>query len=358
MRILFTGGGTLGSVTPLLALYEYLCDHSESGVLTAAWIGTRHGPEWDLIRHYKIIQKRIFTGKIRRYISFRNLTDPFFLGLGFLQAIYHVVRFRPKVVINAGSYVGVGVVWAAWFVGTPVVLLQLDIRPSLANILTLLHSKKICASCDDAAKKFPKNKIIITGIPVRKSVIDLANRIRHPDELQRLRARYRIYDTAPAVLISGGGTGAEFLNMLARELAQEGTNKFHIFHITGKGKEMAMSEDVSMYHQFSFVDDFASLAACADIVVTRAGMGTISELAALEKPMILVPIPASHQVENALYCQEKGAAIYLAQEHITAESLRTALATLFREKDRTRELVKNIRVLFPKNAAARIAEIL
>lgn len=357
MRILFTGGGTLGSVTPLLALYEYLHDHSTSGALHAAWIGTGNGPEWNVIRNYNIKRITIFTGKFRRYLSFRNLIDPFFLFFGFLQAIYHIFRFRPTVVINAGSYVGVGVIWAAWFVGTPVVLLQLDIQPSLANIFTLLHAKKICASCDDAAKKFPKNKTVITGIPVRKSVSEMANRSLLPGERQRMKAQFGIYDTAPVVLISGGGTGAGFLNVLTPELAQEETNTFHILHITGKGKEVVVSEN-KMYHQFSFVDDFASIAACADIVVSRAGMGTISELAVLEKPVILIPIPASHQVENALYCQRNGAAMYLAQEHTTEDSLRKILEKLLADEDRKAEFARNIQALFPKNAAARIAEIL
>ncbi|MBI4272851.1 UDP-N-acetylglucosamine--N-acetylmuramyl-(pentapeptide) pyrophosphoryl-undecaprenol N-acetylglucosamine transferase [Candidatus Uhrbacteria bacterium] len=357
MRILFTGGGTLGPVTPLLALYEYLCDHSSLGEVKAAWIGTRHGPEWSLISQYRIIQIRIFAGKIRRYISIHNLIDPFFLFFGFFQALYHILRFRPTVVVNAGSFVGVGVVWAAWFVGIPVVALQLDIRPSLANILTLLHSKKICASCPEAAKKFPKNRTVITGIPVRKSVSATATRICQPGELQRLRAQHGIYDTLPVVLMSGGGTGAEFLNARARELAQDGKDSFHIMHITGKGKEITVAEN-KMYHQFSFVDDFASIAACADIVVTRAGMGTISELVVLGKPMILIPIPDSHQVDNALFCEKKGAAVYLSQTIATTEHLREVIEKVLRNKDRKAEFVHNMRTLFPSNAAARMAEIL
>ncbi len=359
MRILFTGGGTLGSVTPLLALYEYMRDHSTSGVLRAAWIGTRNGPEWNLVGAYaNIMQIPIFTGKLRRYISVRNLVDPFFLFLGFFQALYHLMRFRPQAVVNAGSYAGVPVVWASWFIGIPVVLLQLDIRPTFSNILTLLHAKKICASCGAAAKKFPKNRTVVTGIPVRNSVIAAAQHIRQQGQQQSHRARYGIYDTAPVVLISGGGTGAEFLNTRARELVQGTENTFHIIHITGKGKEVAMPDNSNMYHQFSFVDDFAALAVCADIVVTRAGMGTISELATLGIPMILVPIPGSHQVDNAVYCEKNGAAIYLSQTIATAEHLREVIEKILMDKDRKDELVHNMQQLFPKNAAARIAEFL
>jgi UDP-N-acetylglucosamine--N-acetylmuramyl-(pentapeptide) pyrophosphoryl-undecaprenol N-acetylglucosamine transferase len=357
MRILFTGGGTLGSVTPLLALYEYLVDHSEAGAVRAAWIGTRKGPEWNFIRAYPMIRIPIFTGKIRRYMSIRNLIDPFFLFLGFFQALYHIVRFRPQVVVNAGSYVGVGVIWAAWFLGVRSVALQLDIRPSLANILTLLHVKKIYASCEGAAKKFPKSKTIVTGIPVRKSVQQAYERTRRRSELERAKAQYGIYDTAPVALISGGSTGAEFLNVRAGELARDEERGFHIIHITGERKT-GSGAVFNMYHQFSFVDDFAALASIADIALTRAGMGTISELAVLGIPMILVPIPSSHQGENALYCEKNGAAIYVSQERAPLPALREILGNLLRDTDRRSRLAKAAQHLFVLNASERIAEVL
>lgn len=358
MRILFTGGGTLGSVTPLLALYEYMKQRFGDSALRAAWIGTRQGPEWKLISTYRITQISIFSGKLRRYASLHNFIDPFFLCIGFFQAVYHILRFRPHVVVNAGSYVGVAVVWAAWFVGVPVVLLQLDIRPSLSNIITLLHTKKICASSEAAAKRFPKVKTIVTGIPVRQSVQEIADQLGVQVQGKRFCAKYGITDSIPVVLISGGGTGAEFLNTLVPELVRSSRGAFHIIHLTGQGKGGFAPEISNTYHQFSFVDDFARLAACADVVVSRAGMGTLAELAVLGKPTILIPIPNSHQVHNASYFEKQKAALYLDQEHTTSDILLATIQNLMRDQERKKELARNMRNIFPSKAAKHIAQIL
>lgn len=345
-RIIFTGGGTLGSVTPLLAFYEeHVRDHPS---VRALWIGTRQGPEWRLVEKYRIKGRKIYTGKIRRYFSVRNFLDPFLLFIGCLQSLYHIMMFRPSLIVNAGSYVGVPVVWAAWLVGVPVVLLQLDIRPSLSNMITSFAAKYIFASCDEAAKRLPRTKTSVTGIPIR-SDLKQAQAMRSSSVRSRaIREKFGIMDDKPSILISGGGTGAVFLNILGRDLAFRNDGAYHIIAITGSGKFESSETLPSHYHPFPFLEELFPLAlSVCDIVISRAGMGTISELAYLAKPTILIPIPESHQRDNAAYCESKNAAIHIAQEHATSERINAIVIDLLSDQKHRASLSNHIHTLFP-----------
>lgn len=156
LRILFVAGGTLGPVVPLLAIAQEL--RTQDANVRLAWIGTRQGPEGQMVAEHRIVYKGIYAGKFRRYFSIKNLSDPILVFIGFLQAQGYLRKFRPHAVVHSGSFVGVPVVWAAWFLRIPVVVLQLDIKPSLANTLVVSFATRIGVAGTYEQKYFPQKK--------------------------------------------------------------------------------------------------------------------------------------------------------------------------------------------------------
>lgn len=362
MRILFTGGGTMGSVNPLLALAEHLRNtslHTVEGEFRCLWIGTRKGQEWRAVSAAGISGVRIYSGKLRRYLSLWNITDSFFLLLGFLQSLYHIIRFRPTVIVNAGSYVGVPVIWAGWMMGIPSVLLQLDIRPSLSNVLTAFAARSIAASCAGAAKKLPRTKGVITGIPIRSTIRQAREAFLQKEARVSIRSFLGIHDERPYVLVVGGSSGAEYLNDLARTLDKHTSHPYHIVLISGSRNDKAGDEHSESFHEFSFLQhEFAGVLACADVVVSRAGMGTISELAYLKKAAIVVPLPNSHQQDNAAYFERIGGIIHLEQERANADEVNRIVLDLIGDEETRSKLGNTLSKEFFSDASERIAHLL
>jgi UDP-N-acetylglucosamine--N-acetylmuramyl-(pentapeptide) pyrophosphoryl-undecaprenol N-acetylglucosamine transferase len=281
------------------------------------------------------------------------------LFLGFLQSLYHIIRFRPAVIVNAGSYVGVPVIWAGWMVGIPSVLLQLDIRPSLSNVLTSFATRSIAASCEGAAKKLPRTKAVITGIPLRNAIRQARDAYRQKESHVSIRSFLGIHDERPYIVVVGGSTGAEYLNDLARSLDRLPRISYHIVLISGSRNGQGSDEQSESFHEFSFLqNEFAGVLACADVVVSRAGMGTISELAYLKKAAIIVPLPNSHQQENAAYLERVGGVINLGQEHANTDAVHRVICHLISDESSRSKLGDALSRQFFSDASERIANLL
>lgn len=390
MRILFTGGFTLGSVTPLLAVAEELkrireLEISESDIkrkkanslirqfassLQLYWVGTRNGPERRLVKDAGIKYSWIWAPKWRRYFDVRNLFVPLVLHLATKIAWFKLLRVRPDVIITAGGYVGVPIVWAAWWlrmfgIRIPSVLHNQDVRWSLANKLVAPFVARITYALPGTVPKRWKHKAVWTGNPVREFIL---SRSRHSE---RNEVKRRIpfiksrdpsplaQDDRPVILIIGGGTGAKRLNEIVVEALPELTKQYQIIHLTGKGKDQLpiTNYQLSNYRQFDFVThEIADLYAAADLVITRAGMGTLTELAALGKPMIIVPLPGTHQEDNARYFEKKRAAVVIEQGHLTTKALVQKVAKIFQELGATQEMRERACELGRPDAAKRVAE--
>src|SRR3989339_1447610 len=165
MRILFSGGGTLGSVTPLIAIAQEIRKRQPQAEFL--WLGTRNGPEISIVSRYGMPFEKIFSGKLRRYFSWHNFLDPFLILLGFFQALSTIIKFKPSAVMTAGGYVAVPVVWAAWLMRRPVTIHQEDVRPSITNKLTARFAGTITVTFQKSLADFPKGKTSWIGNPVR-----------------------------------------------------------------------------------------------------------------------------------------------------------------------------------------------
>ena len=318
VRVLFTGGGSGGPTLPLLALaQEVLKQKKEAKFL---FLGSKNGPERKMVEQAKIPFAAIPSGKLRRYWSWLNFIDPLFILGGGITGLMHLLHFRPHVVVSAGSFVSVPVAYAAWFLRIPHIILQMDLRPGLANRLMAPVSNALVFYFESTANQFPtiskKRKI---GPVVRQEI--------YSAKAERANERFGLHPERPLILITGGGQGALGLNKAVFPLLKHLLIDFQVVHLTGTGGKNYLKPESSCfshqdYHPIETVQQgMGDLLAKSDIVLTRAGMGILGELAIMKKDTILIPLPGTHQEDNARFIQENDAAEFVSQDVLAEQGL-------------------------------------
>ncbi|MBI5766109.1 UDP-N-acetylglucosamine--N-acetylmuramyl-(pentapeptide) pyrophosphoryl-undecaprenol N-acetylglucosamine transferase, partial [Candidatus Falkowbacteria bacterium] len=298
------------------------------------------------VEDYKINFKSICAGKFRRYFTWQNFIDPFIVSWGFLQSIFVLMRAKPNCVMVAGSFAGVPVAWASWLLRIPILIHQQDIVAGLANKLMANVAKKITVSFEVSLKDFFSDKTVLTGNPVREEIYFC--------DPEKSKDFFKLKKDLPLLLILGGGTGAQFINELVEKSLAELLQFCQIIHITGSGKSLDV--EAENYHQFEFLTNEMPEALCAaDLVVSRAGISTLSELIILGKPVILIPIPQSHQEINAQYFQKNNAVLALRQENLNQAIFTDTIKELFFDKASMANLSRNILKMMDRRGAERVA---
>ncbi len=339
----------MGSVSPLIAVYGEIKKNNNSRD-KFFFIGTSNGPERKVIEGYKMPYQAISSGKFRRYFSWQNITDPFRVLVGFFQAIKIIMFFKPDVIMIAGAFVGVPVAYAGWLLRIPVVIHQQDIIAGLANKLMANISRKITVSFDVSLKDFSSKKTVLTGNPVRQEFYS-CNR-------EESRKFFKLNADLPVLLVMGGGTGAKGINEVVEKAIPDLIKFCQIIHTTGHGKKIEVQSE--NYHQFEFLTSELIEALCvADVVVSRCGISTLSELSVMGKASILIPMPHSHQEYNAHYYQRHHAALVLSQESMTPSMFVGVVQDLFSNRKNQKELLsQNISQIMAKDGAKRVATLL
>lgn len=288
-KIVLTGGGTAGHVTPNIALLPYL---KEAGY-EVTYIGSENGIERKLIADYGIPYIGIATGKFRRYFDVKNFTDPFRVIKGFNQARAWLKKNRPDIVFSKGGYVSVPVVRAAGSLKIPCIIHESDMTPGLANKLCFGSATKICCNFPETVKMLPKDKAVLTGTPIRDELFT-------GDKKKGLDF-CGFKDDKPLLMVMGGSLGAANVNKAVRDHLDELLKDFQIVHLCGKGKLDKSKKKVKGYVQFEYVkDELKDLFAASDILISRAGANAICEILALKKPNILVPLSAGSRGDQIL----------------------------------------------------------
>lgn len=348
MLIILTGGGTLGSVTPLLATVpEILKLRPETRFV---WFGTEAGPERALVVKAGIDFLAIPSGKLRRYFSWSNFTDLFRIAGGVLRSWRLLVRMRPDLVVSAGGFVAVPVVWAAWLCRVPVHIHQMDIRPGLANRLSAPFAASMSAAFEKSRLDYARHRPVVIGNPVRSWLLDVS-----PLSAKRF---FGFRPDLPVVAVLGGGTGAETLNNLVVRSLPLLAGKVQVFHQTGAGKAVKVDEPPSGYVQVELVtEEMRQVYGAADLVVTRAGMGTLTEVAAAGLPVVIVPLPGTHQEENAAFFFREGSAEVLSERTLISKALAETVLKLVGDPARLAAMAAAMRRVNPSDAAARLAKI-
>ncbi len=339
-----TGGGTLGSVTPLLAVAEEM--RKRDVHTTISWVGTPSGPERLVVESSRIAFYALAAPKLDRYRKWRWPGIPFGMVASVVRAIRLLRLLRPDMVFSAGSYVSIPVVIAAFVLRIPVWLHQLDVVPGVASKIMARFATKVSVTFEETAACFSKKKTIVVGGMVRA--------LLRQGEKDIAMKRYGFDATKPTLLVMGGGTGAAQINDAFVTLRHELTTHMNILHLVGRGKMLAVLEEHGPnYAAIEFLNEgMGDAYAAADVVVCRSGLGTICELAALGKPAIIIPFH-SFEMANAHVLEDRNAAEVLW--YVTPQIIGQAVMRLFERPERRAELSKNIRALFALNGDERIA---
>lgn len=321
-RIVLTGGGTAGHVTPNIALLPSL---KEAGY-EIAYMGSYDGIEKKLISDFDIPYVGISTGKFRRYLDLKNFSDPFRVIKGYTEAKKYLKEFRPDVVFSKGGFVSVPVVRAAAALHIPCIIHESDMTPGLANKLCIPVAQKICCNFPETLNLLPESKAVLTGSPIREELAGGS----------KLAGLNMCGFTAnkPVVMVIGGSLGASNVNKAVREALPRLLDDFQVVHLCGKDKIDNLLLNTPGYMQFEYIKaELKDLFAMADIVISRAGANAICELLALKKPNILIPLPASSsrgdQILNAKSFESQGFSIVISEDDLTTELLMDKVHELY-----------------------------
>lgn len=341
MKVLFSGGGTLGPVTPLLAIKEVV---EEKYLATDfVWIGTKNGPEEELLQKQGLKFFAITSGKLRRYFSLFNIIDIFKIIIGFFQAFRILWKENPDMCISAGGFVSVPVHLAAWFLGIPTWIHSQDIVIGLSNKIMSPFARVITTSVEQNVRHFSRRKTFWLGNPVREEILQ-------GNKEQGLKL-FSLREDLPVVFATGGGTGSLRVNQMVVEATGHLSGFAQIIHLTGKERSQELAErakkifDYYQVHKF-FTTEMKEAYAVSDIVVSRGGFGTLSEIAALGKVAIIIPKPG-HQVENVRFLEKNNAAILVNE--ITSDGLFLAkvIKQILGDSRKKEELAQNLQRLLP-----------
>lgn len=313
-KIVLTGGGTAGHVTPNIALLPGL---KEAGY-EIAYIGSYDGIEKKLIGDFDIPYTGISTGKFRRYLDVKNLTDPFRVIKGFSEARKFLKDYRPDVVFSKGGFVSVPVVRAAASLGIPCILHESDMTPGLANKLCIPVAEKVCCNFPETYRMLPEAKAVLTGSPIRSE-------LTRGSRLAGLNI-CGFSANKPVIMVIGGSLGAANVNKAVRDALPKLLEDFQVVHLCGKDKLDNLLLNTPGYKQFEYVKtELKDLFAMADLVISRAGANAICELLALKKPNILIPLPASSsrgdQILNARSFESQGFSVVINEDDLTTSLL-------------------------------------
>lgn len=341
MKIILAGGGTLGSVSPLIAIRQSLKEKDDN--LQTLFVGTKDGPEKAFIERYKIPYKSILSGKLRRYFSLLNVIDVIKIILAIFQSFCLLIRFKPDFIISAGSFVAVPVIWASKSFKTKVILYQSDLKVGLANKLCQKGADYIFTAFLETVAQFPKGKTDVVGSVLRDEINKKVGWRQSTFSKNRRN-----------IMILGGGTGSESINQVIKKSINQ-LSDFKIVHVTGKGKGIDIQEE--NYQSFELLtDDYYQKIAESDLVISRAGVSTLMELSYLSKPTVLIPLPDSAQIQNADYLCQRKAAVCLEQKELTSTMLIKKINELINNHRQLKNLSENIYKVLQHQGEEKIAQ--
>lgn len=326
-KIVLTGGGTAGHVTPNIALLPALKDAGYE----ISYIGSYDGIEKQLITDFGIPYYGVSTGKFRRYLDPKNLSDPFRVIKGYNEAKKILKQIAPDVIFSKGGFVSVPVVRAAAALKIPCIIHESDMTPGLANKLCIPVAAKVCCNFPETVDSLPKGKAVLTGTPIRAELFT--------GDAAEGRKLCGFNSDNPVLMVIGGSLGAAAVNQAVRDALPELLKKYQVVHVCGKNKVDNLLLTLEGYKQFDYIkEDLRHLFAMADIVISRAGANAICELLALHKPNILIPLPSKasrgDQLLNAKSFEQQGYSVVLDQDDLTTSLISQTVNTVYSEREK------------------------
>ena len=347
-KILLTGGGTAGHVTPNIALIPYL---KEAG-FEIEYMGSYEGIEKSLIEKEGIPYYGISSGKLRRYIDRKNLSDPARVIKGLHEARRYMHNNKPDVIFSKGGFVSVPVIIAASEFRIPIVIHESDLSPGLANKLSIPRATKVCYNFPETEKYLKGKKSTQTGLPVRRE-------LKSGSKEEGLKF-CGFSDEKPVLMVIGGSLGSLNVNNAVRSALPELLKDFNIAHICGSGKTDSSLEGTKGYRQFEYVnEELPGIFAAADIIISRAGANVIYEIAALKKPSILIPLGTDasrgDQLLNAESFKKRGFSDVLTEDILSKETLLEHVYDVYKNR---MQYIDALNAAEQEDAARKVTEII
>jgi UDP-N-acetylglucosamine--N-acetylmuramyl-(pentapeptide) pyrophosphoryl-undecaprenol N-acetylglucosamine transferase len=321
--LIFTGGGSGGHVMPSISIISELLEKYPSEKLSLLYIGSKEGIEKSLIEKafpQRVAYHGIVCGKLRRYFSWENFIDLLRVFKGIAQSLSILRSSTSDLVFSTGGFVSVPVVIAAKILGKKIIIHEQTTRVGLANKIASFFADKILLSFESSQKNFPLSKTIVTGYPLRGEFYE--------KELKQKKFFEINFENLekPLLFITGGGNGSKLLNDKVDQARESLSEKFLIIHQVGKKfiEEFSSKKDDS-YYPFSYIgEEMVDIFKASDIIISRAGAGTVCELMALQKKSILVPLKIAQKDEqyfNALEAQKNLGSLVLKEEEFITSSM-------------------------------------
>jgi len=362
MKIVFTGGGSGGHIYPIIALARQLKkDYTQGLEMTFLGPVGRYRNE---LEKEGIVIKTIMAGKLRRYFSVLTLLDILKFPIGLIQSFWYLFVLMPNVVFSKGGYGAVPVVFVSWLYRIPVLSHESDLIPGLANRIGAFFSKRMAISFQATEKYFPKKKTALVGNPIRLELVQLCLS-SDPENKERAKKVFNINSQKPVVFILGGSQGAEKINQLVLSVLPSLLDKYEVIHQTGEKNYQSikgyLKEMPQNYHVFSFFDEdqMATAYLVSDLIISRAGAGSIFEIAACAKPSILIPIPKSssgHQRKNAFAYAQAGATSVLEQNNLTPNMFLNEISEILGNQELIQKMKENAKIFSQMEASQRIVQ--
>ena len=333
-KVLLTGGGTAGHVTPNIALLPSLRELNYE----IKYIGSYDGIEKKLIEEQGIEYVGISSGKLRRYMSAKNFTDPFRVIKGYGEAKKFIKQYKPDVLFSKGGFVSVPVVLAAKKYKVPIIIHESDMTPGLANKISIPYAAKICHNFPETKNYLPEGKSVLTGSPIRAELL-AGNKISGLNMCGFTANK-------PVIMVIGGSLGASAINHMVRQSLDQLLKTYQIVHLCGNGKIDDSLNNISGYKQFEYVKgELKDLFAMSDIVISRAGANAICEIQALKKPSILIPLSAKasrgDQILNAKSFENQGFSKVIEEENLTKELLIETVDNVYNDRYKYIDAINN-----------------
>jgi UDP-N-acetylglucosamine--N-acetylmuramyl-(pentapeptide) pyrophosphoryl-undecaprenol N-acetylglucosamine transferase len=361
MRIVLTGGGTGGHLFPLIAIAKKIREKlGESTEIL--YIGSKGKLEKEVMAGEGIPAKHVLSGKKRRYFSLQNLVDPFKIPIGVIQSLWILLRFMPDAVFSKGGYVSVPVVLAAWIYRIPVLIHESDAIPGSANQMLDKFSNRVAVSYPSTEKYFPTSQVVITGNPIREEVMQ--------GNAETARKIFNLSESKPVILVMGGSQGAQAINNAVVNILPSLLERVQVIHQTGEKNyeevvrlagEQGVKAGREGYVPVKFLDleNLKEAYAVADLIISRAGANSISEIAANSKPVILIPLYNSaneHQQMNAYELAKIGGALVLEETNLGQHIFLQKIKMILDDENMRKDMSQKIRVFYHPDAAAKILE--
>ncbi len=363
LRVVLAGGGTGGHLFPLVTVAKHLReDLVTKGGTQFLYVGPKGDMERQVMENSKIRQKTILTGKLHRYLTSKYFLDIFKMPMGFIQSLWILLWFTPDVIFAKGGFASVPVVLAAKAYGIPVLIHESDAVPGLANKFLGSIANKVVISFERARMYFPPSKTILAGIPIKKEAIN-----GDPEKGREMLGLHK--EVKPIIFFIGGSQGAQVINervllilpdLLKRYQIVHQTGSAHYDYVVSEAQRKGFKVGHSDYYPIAFIGgELKHIFALADVVVSRAGATAISEIAANNKPSILVPITKSandHQRINAYEVSKAGGAMAIEESNFQEHILLHNLDQITNDEEIKRKMREGIKGFYFPHATEQIAQ--